>query len=73
MTHYGVAMPKNTWLAAIALLLLNAVGSLGYFFLSLSERSEWGNLTTGIICGSVAVLLIINYRRTSGSKVEAPA
>jgi hypothetical protein len=63
-------MPKNTWLAAIALLLINAVGGLGYFFFSLPERSEWGEMTTGIICGIVAALLIINYRRTYGSRVD---
>lgn len=64
-------MPKNTWLAAIALLLINAVGSLGYFLFSLPERSEWGDMTTGTICGIVAVLLIVNYRRTYGSRVDA--
>ncbi|WP_147394347.1 hypothetical protein [Arthrobacter cheniae] len=63
-------MPKNTWLAAIALLLINAVGGLGYFFFSLPERSEWGEMTTGIICGIVAALLVINYRRTYGSRVD---
>ncbi|WP_104166216.1 hypothetical protein [Arthrobacter sp. SX1312] len=54
-------------MAAIALLLVNAVGGLGYFFLSLPERSEWGDLTTGLICSIVAALLILNYRRTHGS------
>lgn len=60
-------MPKNTWLEAIALFLINAAGSLSFFFFSLPERSEWGDMTTGIICGIVAALLIINYRRNYGS------
>ncbi|MDN4609588.1 hypothetical protein [Arthrobacter burdickii] len=63
-------MPKNTWLAAIALLLINAVGSLSFFLFSLPERSEWGDMTTGIICGIVAALLIINYRRTYKSEAH---
>ncbi|MHA7286190.1 hypothetical protein ACX80I_07925 [Arthrobacter sp. MDT3-44] len=64
-------MPKNTWLAAIALLSINAAGTLSFFFFSLPERSEWGDMTTGIICCMVATLLIINYRRTYGSHVDA--
>jgi hypothetical protein len=65
-------MPKNTWLAAIALLLIYAVGGLGFFFLSLPERSEWGDMTTGIICAIVAALLILNYRRTYRSTTHSP-
>ncbi|MHA7189574.1 hypothetical protein ACX80N_04660 [Arthrobacter sp. MDT2-16] len=61
-------MPKNTWLAAIALLLINAIGGLGFFLLSLPERSEWGAMITGIVCSIVATLLTINYRRTYGSR-----
>jgi len=65
-------MPKNTWLAAITLLLINATSGLAFFFLSLPERSEWGSLTTGIICGIVTTLLIINYRRTYPSRANTP-
>jgi hypothetical protein len=65
-------MPKNTWLAAIALLLINAAGGLGFFFFSLPERSEWGAMTTGIICAIVAALLILNYRRAYGSTAHLP-
>ncbi|MHA7207769.1 hypothetical protein [Arthrobacter sp. MDT1-65] len=65
-------MPKNTRLAAIALLLINAVGGLGFFFSSLPERSEGAAMTTGIICGFVAALLILGYRRTYGSTAQVP-
>ncbi|MBG6226757.1 ABC-type nitrate/sulfonate/bicarbonate transport system permease component [Arthrobacter sp. CAN_A2] len=64
-------MPKNTWSAAIALFLINAVGGLGYFYFSLPERSEWDDLIRGMVCSIVTALLIINYRRTYGSRVDA--
>ncbi|WP_298253988.1 hypothetical protein [uncultured Arthrobacter sp.] len=53
-------------MAAIALLLIHAVGGFAFFLFSLPERSEWAAMTTGIICSTVAALLVINYRRTYG-------
>jgi protein-S-isoprenylcysteine O-methyltransferase Ste14 len=63
-------MPRNTWIAVIALLLINSAGGFGYFLFSLPERSEWRSLITGTICGIVVVLLIVNYRRTYPSRVS---
>jgi hypothetical protein len=65
-----IGVPKNTLLAAIALLLVNSAGSLSFFFFSLPERSEWGDMTTGILCGIMAALLIINSKRTYGSGAD---
>ncbi len=36
------------------------------------ERSEWGDMTTGIMCAIVAALLILNDRRTHGSTAHVP-
>ncbi len=72
LPSYGGGVPKNTWLAAIALFLINATGGFGFFFFSLPERSEWGSLATGVICGIVAMLLIINFRRTYTSRANTP-
>lgn len=41
LTLYSDSMPKNTWIAVIALLLINSAGGFGYFFFSLPERWFW--------------------------------